>query len=118
MFERLVALGSSLDAGDKLLASPIVDKVDLSVKDLREKFRPFLKARFMKDHELKNAREILSKMERMQQDDAKYPELYLQASAMIEDFEILKFKRKGDDSEEIIEDDALAKLKGRFGRLK
>ena len=72
----------------------------------------------MKDHELKNAREILSKMERMQQDDAEYPELYLQASAMIEDFEILKFKRKGDDSEEIIEDDALAKLKGRFGRLK
>lgn len=118
LFERLAALGSSLDAGDKLLASPIVDKVDLSVKDLREKFRPFLKARFMKDHELKNAREILSKMERMQQDDAKYPELYLQASAMIEDFEILKFKRKGDDSEEIIEDDALAKLKGRFGRLK
>lgn len=118
LFERLAALGSSLDAGDKLLASPIVDKVDLSVKDLREKFRPFLKARFMKDHELKNAREILSKMERMQQDDAEYPELYLQASAMIEDFEILKFKRKGDDSEEIIEDDALAKLKGRFGRLK
>ena len=118
LFERLAALGSSLDAGDKLLASPIVDKVDLSIKDLREKFRPFLKARFMKDHELKNAREILSKMERMQQDDAEYPELYLQASAMIEDFEILKFKRKGDDSEEIIEDDALAKLKGRFGRLK
>ncbi|WP_295096649.1 DUF3418 domain-containing protein [uncultured Fibrobacter sp.] len=118
LFERLAALGSSLDAGDKLLASPIVDKVDLSVKDLREKFRPFLKARFMKDHELKNAREILSKMERMQQDDAEYPELYLQASAMLEDFEILKFKRKGDDSEEIIEDDALAKLKGRFGRLK
>ncbi|WP_290740609.1 DUF3418 domain-containing protein [Fibrobacter sp. UBA3718] len=118
LFERLAALGSSLDAGDKLLASSIGDKVDLSVKDLREKFRPFLKARFMKDHELKNAREILSKMERMQQDDAEYPELYLQASAMIEDFEILKFKRKGDDSEEIIEDDALAKLKGRFGRLK
>jgi len=118
LFERLAALGSSLDAGAKLLASPIVDKVDLSVKDLREKFRPFLKARFMKDHELKNAREILSKMERMQQDDAEYPELYLQASAMLEDFEILKFKRKGDDSEEIIEDDALAKLKGRFGRLK
>ena len=46
------------------------------------------------------------------------PELYLQASAMLEDFEILKFKRKGDDTEEIIEEDSLAKLKGRFGRLK
>ena len=37
---------------------------------------------------------------------------------MLEDFEILKFKRKGDDAEEIIEEDSLAKLKGRFGRLR
>ena len=126
LFERLAVLGGALDTRDsktldtrdKLLASPIGDKIDLSVKDLREKFRPFLKARFMKDHELKNAREILSKMERMTQDDAEYPELYLQASAMLEDFEILKFKRKGDDAEEVVEDDALAKLKGRFGRLR
>ena len=109
LFERLAVLGA-VQIGN--------DKVDLSVKDLREKFRPFLKARFMKDHELKNAREILSKMERMTQDDAEYPELYLQASAMLEDFEILKFKRKGDDAEEVVEDDALAKLKGRFGRLR
>ncbi len=115
LFERLVVLAGALDTRD---LSPIEEKIDLSVKDLREKFRPFLKARFMKDHELKNAREILSKMESMQQDDAEYPELYLLASAMLEDFEILKFKRKGDDAEEIIEDDALAKLKGRFGRLK
>ena len=118
LFERLAVLGGALDTRDKLLASPIGDKIDLSVKDLREKFRPFLKARFMKDHELKNARDILSKMERMQQDDSEYPELYLQASAMLEDFEILKFKRKGDDAEEIIEEDSLAKLKGRFGRLR
>ena len=123
LFERLAVLGGALDARDsKALdardSSPIGEKIDLSVKDLREKFRPFLKARFMKDHELKNARDILSKMERMQQDDSEYPEFYLQASAMLEDFEILKFKRKGDDTEEIIEEDSLAKLKGRFGRLK
>ena len=123
LFERLAVLAGALDARDsKTLdardSSPIEEKIDLSVKDLREKFRPFLKARFMKDHELKNAREILSKMERMQQDDPEYPELYLQASAMLEDFEILKFKRKGDDAEEIIEEDSLAKLKGRFGRLR
>ena len=109
LFERLAVLGSVQTSNDK---------VDLSVKDLREKFRVFLKARFMKDHELKNARDILSKMERMPQDDPEYPELYLQACALLEDFEILKFKRKGNDAEEVIEDDALAKLKGRFGRLK
>lgn len=123
LFERLNVLGGALDACDsKTLdarnSSSIGEKIDLSVKDLREKFRPFLKARFMKDHELKNAREILSKMERMQQDDPKYPELYLQACAMLEDFEILKFKRKGDDSEDSIEEDSLARLKSRFGRIK
>jgi hypothetical protein len=123
LFERLNVLAGALDACDsKTLdarnSSSIGEKIDLSVKDLREKFRPFLKARFMKDHELKNAREILSKMERMQQDDPEYPELYLQACAMLEDFEILKFKRKGDDSEDTIEEDSLARLKSRFGRIK
>ena len=107
LFERLCVLGEMIP--------PL--KPELSVRTLRERFRPFLKARFMKDHELKNARDLLSKMERLSADDAEFPEHYLQACAMLEDFEILKFKRKGDDSEEIIEDDALAKLKGRFGRL-
>ena len=125
LFERLAVLseiiGAHLAADDK--QKPLVPgdnpaRPELSVRDLREKFRPFLKARFMKDHELKNARDALSKMERMQQDDSEYPELYLQASAMLEDFEILKFKRKGDDAEEVVEEDSLAKLKGRFGRLR
>jgi HrpA-like RNA helicase len=118
LFERLCVLGELMGASapnqsrEKAPLSP-----ELSVRTLREKFRPFLKARFMKEHELKKARELLSKMERMQGNDAEYPELYLQASALLEEFEILRFKRKGDDSEEIIENDALAKLKGRFGRL-
>ncbi|MBR4558947.1 MAG: ATP-dependent RNA helicase HrpA [Fibrobacter sp.] len=107
LFERLCVLGEMIP--------PL--KPELSVRTLRERFRPFLKARFMKEHELKGARELLSKMERLSADDTEFPEFYLQACAMLEDFEILKFKRKGDDSEEVIEDDALAKLKGRFGRL-
>ena len=37
---------------------------------------------------------------------------------MLEDFEILKFKRKGDDSEDSIEEGSLARLKSRFGRIK
>ena len=109
LFERLAVLGAVKTDNDK---------IDLSVKELRERFRPFLKARFMKDHELKNAREILSCMERMPQDDPEYPELYLQACAMLEDFEILRYKRKGDDAEETIEEDSLARLKSRFGRIK
>ncbi|MBO7106555.1 MAG: DUF3418 domain-containing protein [Fibrobacter sp.] len=123
LFERLAVLGAcqtsaDMPVGDCFAQGARNDRVDLSVKDLREKFRPFLKARFMKDHELKTARDLLSKIERTASDDSEYPELYLQASALLEDFEILKYKRKGDDSEEIIEEDSLAKLKGRFGKLK
>ena len=117
LFERLCVLGEMLPGAPNLLRDKAPLKPELSVRTLREKFRPFLKARFMKDHELKKARDLLSRMERLSADEAEFPELYLQACAMLEDFEILKFKRKGDDSEEIIEDDALAKLKGRFGRL-
>ena len=118
LFERLCALGELVPGAPNLPRDKAPLKPEISVRTLREKFRPFLKARFMKDHELKNARDLLSKMERLSADDAGFPELYLQASALLEDFEILKFKRKGDDSEETIEEDALAKLKGRFGRLK
>lgn len=127
LFERISALAgayaSQIGAPDgqnsriSVVTPQSADRPDLSVKALREKFRPYLKARFMKDHELKNARDLLSKMERLSQDDPEYPELYLQANALLEGFDVLKFKRKGDDSEDVIEVDALAKLKGRFGRL-
>ena len=119
LYERLCALGGAdMSVGDCFAQGARNDKIDLSVKDLREKFRPFLKSRYIKDHELKKARDVLSRMERLPQDDPEYPELYLQACAMLEDFEILRFKRKGDDTEEVIEEDALAKLKKSFGRLK
>jgi len=116
LFERLLALSGII--GASLAVSDIPVRPELSVRELRERFRPFLKARFMKDHELKSAREILAKIERTAPDDSEYPELYLQACAMLEDFEILKFKRKGDDAEEVIEEESLAKLKARFGRLR
>ena len=116
LFERLSALSEI--TGAHLAADNGPVRPELSVRVLREKFRPFLKARFMKDHELKTARDLLSKIERTASDDPEYPELYLQVSALLEDFEILKYKRKGDDSEEVIEEDSLAKLKGRFGKLK
>jgi HrpA-like RNA helicase len=93
------------------------ENTELSASTLREYFRPYLKARYLKDHELKNARELLGKIDRTPTDDPEFAELYLQAKAMLEDFEILKYKRKGGDAEDIVEEDALARLKGRFGRL-
>ena len=116
LFERIMVLRELV--GPVSVGKAEEQRPELSARNLREKFRPFLKARFMKDHELKAARDQISAIERLALDHPDYPDLYLQACAMLEDFEILRFKRKGDDSEEAIEEESLAKLKGFFGKLK
>ena len=110
LFNIELSFGASRDSISR-------ENTELSAGTLREYFRPYLKARYLKDHELKNARELLGKIDRTPTDDPEFAELYLQAKAMLEDFEILKYKRKGNDAEDIVEEDALARLKGRFGRL-
>jgi HrpA-like RNA helicase len=115
LFERLCAVSPLL--GVSLDSHAARENTELSANTLREYFRPYLKARYLKDHELKNARELLGKIDRTPVDDESYADLYLQAKALLEDFEILKYKRKGNDAEDIVEEDALARLKGRFGRL-
>jgi len=121
LFERLRSVAKILDlqlpldgASSAQGKSP---NTELSANALREYFRPYLKARYLKDHELKNARELLGKIDRTPNDNEDYADLYLQAKALLEDFEILKYKRKGNDTEDVVEEDALARLKGRFGRL-
>ena len=116
LFERLRGVGMLVglfpqQTLDSALCTP-------APKSIRDSFRPFLKSRYLKDFELKNARDLLAKIDRTPPDDSNFADLYLQAHALLEDFEILRFKRKGDDSEDVVEDDALAKLKGRFGKLK
>lgn len=137
LFKRLCAVselfGADLDSAESCMAdgsrnasrnstasrdsSASRENTELSANTLREYFRPYLKARYLKDHELKNARELLGKIDRTPMDDDSYADLYLQAKALLEDFEILKYKRKGGDVEDVVEEDALARLKGRFGRL-
>ncbi|MCF0221706.1 MAG: DUF3418 domain-containing protein [Fibrobacter sp.] len=119
LYQRLATAAKILDIHAEHLNAAFEDctTVTLDARTLRESFRPYLKSRFMKEQELKNARDLLLSLDKLSADDPEYPELYLQAKALLEEFEILKFKRKGDDSEEVVEVDALAKLKSRFGRL-
>ena len=114
LFERLVQISRIVDI-DPISMAENTWQVD--ARSVREQFRPFLKSRYLKDHELKTARDLLSKLERVPSDSDEFAELFLQAKALLEDFEVVKYKRKGDDEEETVEEDALAKLKGRFGRL-
>ncbi len=130
LFERLCEIRDVL-ARDRFrdVHSPIVEnlpalpppdaELQLSVnpRALREEFRPFLKARYLKDHELKQARELLSQVDRIGSDNPDFADLFLQGKALLEDFDILRYKRKGSDEEESVDEDSLSKLKGRFGRL-
>ena len=117
LFERLCTVSRLLGASCSSTGKDTFENTELSANTLREFFRPYLKARYLKDHELKNARELLGKIDRTPVDNEEYADLYLQAKALLEDFEILKYKRKGSDAEDVVEEDALARLKGRFGRL-
>ena len=121
LFERLRSVAKILDLQLPLDGAPSTQgkspNTELSANTLRDYFRPYLKARYLKDHELKNARELLGKIDRTPIDNEDYADLYLQAKALLEDFEILKYKRKGNNTEDVVEEDALARLKGRFGRL-
>ena len=125
LFERLCTVAEILslqlpmdgEENSREKAKLLPSSTNLSASALRDFFRPYLKARYLKDHELKNARELLGKIDRTPPDNKEFAELYLQAKALLEDFEILRYKRKGNDAEDVVEQDALAKLKGRFGRL-
>lgn len=118
LFERVRQLSELVVLGESMEDSDPSIKELLDARSLRDSFRPFLKSRFLKDHELKKARDLLSDVERMSSDDKEFPELYLQGRAMLEDFDVLRFKRKADDDQEEVDTQSLAKLKGLFGKLK
>lgn len=88
-------------------------------RELRERFRPHLTGNVLRDPELRAARDLLSKIDRAGMDDPGYFNLLLEANRMLERFSLLRYKRgiSNVSAGETVEDSALAKLKGRFGRL-
>lgn len=118
LYERIRQVSELVVLGETMGPSDDSVKDLLDARALRDSFRPFLKSRFLKDHELKKARDLLSEVDRMGVDDKEFPEMYLQGRAMLEDFEVLRFKRKADDDQEEVDIQSLTKLKGLFGKLK
>ena len=91
----------------------------VNVKEIREAFRPFIIARFLKEEERKKAREVLSALEKSANSLNVFFENWLLAQMTLEQFDYLKSKRgsifASDDEE--VEKSSLLKLKGRFGQL-
>lgn len=86
-----------------------------SSKAFREAFSPYLSGRFLKDFELKNARELLSRSEKAEGDLPSF-QAKVALQVLLEQFELLRFKRSmlASVPEERIEKDALLKLRDRF----
>ena len=85
-----------------------------SAKALREAFSPYFSGRFLKDFELKNARDALLRVEKADGDEVFSAKL--SAQILLERFELLRYKRAvlANTPEEKIEMDALRKLRDKF----
>lgn len=86
-----------------------------TAKAFREAFSPYLSGRFLKDFELKNARELLSRSEKAEGGLPIF-QAKVALQILLEQFELLRFKRSmlANAPEERIEKDALLKLRDRF----
>ena len=86
-----------------------------TVKNLREKFSSYFAGRFLKDHELKNARDTLSLAEKVRSDADSFDAI-VSLQILLENFELLRYKRSflAQAPEEKVERDDLLKLRARF----
>ncbi len=84
-------------------------------KALREAFSPYFSGRFVKDAELKNARDLLLASEKAE-DELSMFRAKVALQVLLEQFELLRYKRSvlANAPEERIEKDALLKLRDRF----
>lgn len=86
-----------------------------SAKNYREKFSPYFAGRFLKDHELKNARDMLSLAEKVRTDGEAF-DARVSLQILLENFELLRYKRSilAQAPEEKVEKNDLLKLRARF----
>lgn len=86
-----------------------------STKNFREKFSPYFAGRFLKENELKNAREMLSLAEK-KRSDAEIFDSAISLQILLDNFELLRYKRSmlAQAPEEKVEISDILKLRERF----
>lgn len=91
---------------------------DLDVRSVRDEFRPFLQAKFLREEERKEVRETLGLLEKTSTGAKEFLERYLNCKLLFEKYDALRLRRGLPEEEEEIEESALAKLKMQFGKLR
>lgn len=91
---------------------------NLDVRSVRDEFRPFLQAKFLREDERREVRDALGILEKTSTASPEFLSRYLNAKLLFEKYDALRLRRGLPEEEEEIEEDALAKLKMKFGKLK
>ena len=90
---------------------------NLTVKDLREEFRPFLQSRLLREEDRRKVRDILLALEKTEIDSEEYIERYIMAKILFEKYSAKSIQKEEDMEIESIEQASLEKLKNRFGKI-
>ena len=117
-FNRLKYIEDWLENGNTF--SLVEDPMDLiQSKTIRESFRPFFTARFLKEEERLKMRQLLSNFEKESKSSKEFFEKWLEIQLLLEEFTYFKYKRASlfDYDSLEVEKSSLVKLKGRFGKL-
>ena len=83
----------------------------------REEFRPFLQNRFLHEENRKEIRDLLSQLEKSDMNSVDYIGLCIQAKVLFEKQSVALLGKENEMESEIIENDALEKLRLRFGKI-
>lgn len=98
----------------KVCANPFEN---IDVKNVRESFRSFLQAKFLREEERKEIRDTLGVLEKTSVNAPEILERYLKAKLLFEKYDALRLRRGLPEEDEEIEESALAKLKLKFGKI-
>jgi RNA helicase HrpA len=90
---------------------------NLTVKDLREEFRPFLQSRLLREEDRRKVRDILFALEKTEIESEEYIERYIMAKILFEKYSAKSIQKEEDMEIESIEQASLEKLKNRFGKI-
>ena len=80
-------------------------------------FRPFLQNRFLHEENRKEIRDLLSQLEKSDMNSVDYIGLCIQAKVLFEKQSVALLGKENEMESEIIENDALEKLRLRFGKI-
>lgn len=116
LLEFLESVGESYEGAPLLAVSPY-PIMTLGKKQLREEFRPFLQSRLLREEERREVRDSLAALDKAPIESEEYIDCYIKAKVLLEKYSAMSLSREQEMETEVIEPNALEKLRSRFGKI-